>query len=128
MAGCRHPDTVEVCWATADTRLGPRRRAESTTPPVAREMQHPQPCEVCRSTADTRLSPWPQDSGPVRWIQGPDRPGRYRSMGIAARVRPPRGDARAVIEASAAGGWALIHGSDEVEIFDSFPDAAARAV
>jgi hypothetical protein len=39
-----------------------------------------------------------------------------------------REEVRAVLEASAAGKWALIHGSDEVETFDSFEDAAARAV
>ena len=33
-----------------------------------------------------------------------------------------------MIEVSAAGKWALIHGSIEVGIFDSFDDAAARAV
>jgi hypothetical protein len=47
---------------------------------------------------------------------------------IDSIVRASREDARAVLEASAAGKWALIHGSDEVETFDSFDDAAARAV
>jgi hypothetical protein len=42
------------------------------------------------------------------------------------RVRS-REDARAVIEAS-AGRWVLIHGSDVIGTFDSFGDAAARAV
>jgi hypothetical protein len=52
-------------------------------------------------------------------------------MGVVSpscgRVRS-REDARAVIEASAAGQWALIHGSNEIGTFDSFGDAAARAV
>ena len=43
-------------------------------------------------------------------------------------VRAPRENARAVLEASAEGKWVLIHGSDEVGIFDSFEDAAAAAV
>jgi hypothetical protein len=37
-------------------------------------------------------------------------------------------EARAVIAVSAGGTWTLIHGSDEPEVFDSFADAAARAV
>jgi poly-D-alanine transfer protein DltD len=49
-------------------------------------------------------------------------------MEIDSIVRASREDARAVLEASAAGKWALIHGSDEVETFDSFDDAAAQAV
>jgi hypothetical protein len=53
-------------------------------------------------------------------------------MGImdtsSSGVRASRENARAVIEASAAGTWALIHGSDEVETFHSFAEAAARAV
>lgn len=36
--------------------------------------------------------------------------------------------ARAVIQASASGQWLLIHGADEIGTFDSFGDAAARAV
>jgi hypothetical protein len=36
--------------------------------------------------------------------------------------------ARAVIEARPNGEWALIHDSDEVGTFDTFEDAAARAV
>ena len=39
-----------------------------------------------------------------------------------------RDDARAVIQASASGQWLLIHGADEIGTFDSFGDAAARAV
>jgi hypothetical protein len=39
-----------------------------------------------------------------------------------------RDDARAIIQASASGQWLLIHGSDEIGTFDSFADAAARAV
>jgi hypothetical protein len=35
---------------------------------------------------------------------------------------------RAVLVASAGGTWTLIHGSDEMETFDSFEDAAAHAV
>lgn len=45
-----------------------------------------------------------------------------------SRLRTSREDARAVIKATATGKWALIHGPDEVGIFDSFPDAAARAI
>jgi hypothetical protein len=49
-------------------------------------------------------------------------------MGIDSRIRTSRDGARAVLEVSAAGKWTLIHDSDEVQIFDSFADAAARAV
>jgi hypothetical protein len=44
-----------------------------------------------------------------------------------ARVQSSK-DARAIIEASAAGQWVLIHGVEQVGTFDSFGDAAARAV
>jgi poly-D-alanine transfer protein DltD len=33
-----------------------------------------------------------------------------------------------VIEATSGGQWVLIHGSDEIGRFDSFDDAAVRAV
>ena len=46
----------------------------------------------------------------------------------SSRARASREKARAVLEASAGGKWALIHGSDKVETFDSFDDAATRAV
>lgn len=42
--------------------------------------------------------------------------------------RVSRDDVLAVLEASSFGKWTLIHGSDTVEIFDSFDDAAARAI
>lgn len=37
-------------------------------------------------------------------------------------------DAKAVLEASAAGEWVLIHDGDAVGSFDTFDEAAARAV
>jgi hypothetical protein len=37
-------------------------------------------------------------------------------------------DAKAVLEASTAGDWVLIHDGDAVGTFDTFDDAAARAV
>ena len=46
----------------------------------------------------------------------------------SSRAWASREKARAVLEASAGGKWALIHGSDKVETFDSFDDAATRAV
>jgi len=53
-------------------------------------------------------------------------------MGIVELPRsfPPAShrEARAVIAVSAGGKWDLIHGSDTREVFDSFADAAARAV
>lgn len=52
-------------------------------------------------------------------------------MGVVSpscgRVRSSE-DARAVIEASATGQWVLIRGANEIGTFDSFGDAAARAV
>lgn len=52
-------------------------------------------------------------------------------MAIASPLEQEIGtfaDARAVLEASDTGKWTLIHGSDEIGTFDSFDDAAARAV
>jgi hypothetical protein len=37
-------------------------------------------------------------------------------------------NARAVLEASPMGEWVLIHGSERVGTFDTFEDAASRAV
>ena len=55
-------------------------------------------------------------------------PAETKTMGTSSRGCASRGSARAVLEASASGKWTLIHGSDEAQIFDSFDDAAARAV
>lgn len=53
-------------------------------------------------------------------------------MGIVyplhAGARSCREDPRAILEACDAGKWLLIHDSDQVGVFDSFDDAAARAV
>ena len=69
-------------------------------------------------------------SRPGFTVKGPPNGPILSPVGVVSpscgRVRS-REDARAVIEAS-AGRWVLIHGSDEIGTFDSFGDAAARAV
>ena len=70
--------------------------------------------------------------GPVGSVK--DHPIGVDTKGVAAEkpfsgsVRLSKDAPRAVIQATASGQWLLLHGADEVGTFESFGDAAARAV